>query len=158
LTVPFSCDDKLNWTENIGYTIDVNGNPVAIAASKSYADGFGNAMQSQSKSYVTNQVLASQPVYDKLGNPSLNTLPAPINSSSFAYKHKFITNVTGQKYSANDFDLGTGTNSGQGTLGWYYSSNNNMEPNTPVTSYPYSRSWSPEGPDPVTGKGAGPGD
>lgn len=111
-----------------------------MARKKSYSDGFGNPMQSQSKSFTTNQVLASQPVYDKLGNASLTTLPAPINSSSFVYKHKFVTNVTEQKYSANDFDLGTGSGSGevnnpkpvgnsnQGTLGWYYSTNNNLEP------------------------------
>src|SRR5690606_10462776 len=42
--------------------------------------------------------------------------------------------------------------------GWYYSTNNNLEPNTPITAYPYSRSYTPEGPDPTTSKGAGPGE
>lgn len=170
LTVPESCDDKLNWTESTGYTIDSNGDPVPVAASKSYSDGFGNPLQSQSKSFATNQVLAAQPVYDKSGNPSLTTLPAPINSGSFVYKHKFITNANEKRYGVSDFDSGTGSNSGDafnpnpvgssvpGTLGWYYSSNNNLEPHTPITNYPFSRSWSPEGPDPTTSTSAGPGD
>lgn len=162
-------DDYLNWSQNIGYTLDANGNSIPTAASKTYADGFGNNLQSQSKSYTTNQVMAAQPIYDRLGNAAASTLPAPINSASFLYKHKFVTKADGIRYSANDFDL-TGGGSGSvsnpnpvvssqpGTLGWYYSTNNNLEPKTPVTSYPYSRSYSPEGPDPTTSKGAGPGE
>ena len=162
-------DDYLNWSQNIGYTLDANGNSIPTAASKTYADGFGNTLQAQSKSYTTNQVIASQPIYDRSGNAAASTLPAPINSSSFLYKHKFVTKADGIRYSANDFDL-SGSSPGSvnnpnpvvsttpGTLGWYYSTNNNLEPNTPITAYPYSRSYTPEGPDPTTSKGAGPGE
>lgn len=165
VTVPDNCDDKINWTETTGYSIDASGNPVAVSASKSYSDGFGNPLQSQSKSFANNMVLASQPVYDRFGNAAISTLPAPINLASFAYKHKFVTNSAGVKYSANDFDLPGQPNNPvpvgnatPGTLGWYYSTNNNLEPKTPVTSFPYSRSYTPEGPDPLTSKSAGPGD
>lgn len=161
-------DDYLNWSQNIGYTLDASGNSIPTAASKTYADGFGNTLQSQSKSYTTNQVMAAQPIYDRLGNAAASTLPAPINSSSFLYKHKFVTKADGIRYSANDFDLTTGAGSVgnpnpvvsslPGTLGWYYSTNNNLEPKTPITAYPYSRSHTPEGPDPTTSKAAGPGE
>jgi RHS repeat-associated protein len=123
-------------------------------------------------SLANNQVFATESIYDKLGKQTLTTLPAPINSSSFVYRYRFATSTTNQKYSWTDFDQPiTGNNlagevnnpnpvanNGQGTLGWYYSSANTMEPNTPTTNYPYARTYTPPGPDPATSKGTGPGD
>jgi RHS repeat-associated protein len=172
LTVKSNCDEFINWTESILYGNELNPDQSQkpIGASKSYYDGFGNVMQSQEKSFSTNQVMASHTVYDNNGLAALTTLPAPINSSEFQYRHRFITNNTPakQKYSAADFDAASGAgsrdnpntvgNNGPGTLGSYYSPANNLEPNTPVTSYPYSRSWAEPGPDSKIGKSAGPGD
>ncbi len=47
---------------------------------------------------------------------------------------------------------------GPGTLGWYYSSENSQEPLTPVTKYPYGRSWAEPGPNSKVTKTSGPGD
>jgi hypothetical protein len=73
-------------------------------------------------------------------------------------KYDFIQNQSGQPYSATDFDItvGPGTlgevynpkpvGNATGTLGWYYSTSNNLEPATPTTQFPYSRSYTPPGP------------
>ncbi len=165
-----NCDNFINWKESISYNYsspsDISGS--VIANSRTYFDGFGKPIQQQVKSISNNQVFAAENIYDYYGNPSLSTLPAPINSSNFGYRYRFVTNQTGQKYSYNDFDALTGPgslnvpnpigNNGLGTLGWYYSSANSTEPATPTTSYPYSRSYAPLGPNPLSTTNAGPGD
>jgi RHS repeat-associated protein len=169
LTVKSNCDTNLNWGETTIYTINpANGASVVAATTKEYTDGFMNVIQSQSKSLATNQVFATDNIYDNMGQLALTTLSAPINSPSFAYRYKFVTNPAGYKYSANDFDATSGTgsltsqnpvgNGGAGTLGWYYSSANTLENQTPTTAFPYAREWSETGPDPRQGKSAGPGD
>jgi RHS repeat-associated protein len=172
LTVKSNCDEYINWNQTDAFkTDDINSSPYVVASSREYYDGFGSELQSQGKSFSTDQVIATQPVYDARGNASMQTLPAPINSSSFAYRTRFITNSNLDPYSAGDFDarINTGAsgevnnpkavgNNGIGSLGHYYSSSNTTEPNTPVTSYPFSRVYQPEGPDPTMQKGAGPGD
>lgn len=166
-----SCDDNLNWSENTSYTFDDAGNSIPIQASKVYADGHDAVVQSQAKSFATNQVFATQNIYDTEGNQTLSTLAAPINSSLFGYLDKFVSRAGGAKYDANDFDLRTQSgapgeitnpkpvaNNGIGSLGWYYSSANTLEPNTPTTSFPYARAYSITGPNPTSAKSAGPGD
>ncbi len=165
-----NCDNYLNWNETIAYTYanTTDQTPVVAADSKIYSDSFGKVIQSQAKSIANNQVFASESIYDRLGNQTLTTLPAPINSGNFEYRYRFTTNPSKQKYSWSDFDASSGAgslnspnavaNNGVGTLGWYYSSANNLEPNTPTTGYPYSRSYSPPSPNPTTSTSAGPGD
>lgn len=155
------CDNKLNWTES--KTFGLNGE---ISSSRTYRDGFGSPLQSQHKLYSTNQVMAAQGVYDASAAMSLATLPAPINSSSFVYKYRFASANTNEPYHAKDFDTPAkldnptpmSSTGGFGTLGWYYSTNNTVEPLTPATSYPYARSWVQPGPDPVLTRSAGAGD
>ncbi|MBT1697136.1 hypothetical protein KK083_09635 [Fulvivirgaceae bacterium PWU4] len=155
------CNDIYNWSEEILY--DQGGQP--ISRSRIYTTGLGQAMQSQTVDYLTGKVWASQPLYDKFNNAAAGTLPAPILENDFIYKKKFVINATtGQPYGADDFDAIATLNNPNavgnqaGTAGWYYSSNNNLEPQTPVTSYPYSRSYTLEGPDPTTSTSASPGD
>src|SRR5690606_11215639 len=68
---------------------------------------------------------------------------APIGTN-LGYKDGFVTNAAGDVYDYTHFD-DTKTNdpdpvgAQQGTLGWYYSTNNNLEQRVPTTSYPYSR-------------------
>jgi RHS repeat-associated protein len=168
LEVKSNCDEYLNWTETTAYTVDGNGNTVAVASSKGYSDAVGGSLQVQVKDHVNGQVFASQSVKDNNNLPVLNSLSAPINSSTFVYRHRFMTNATGQRYNANDFDLravapGEPTNpkpvanGGIGTLGWYYSSSNTSEPFTPATTFPYSRSYTPDGPDASITMSGGPG-
>jgi YD repeat-containing protein len=170
LTVKSNCDEAMNWVEDRIYSVDGSGNTKEIGSSKTYLDGYGNTLQSQTKAYADNQVFAIQNIFDSKGAQVLSTLPAPINSSSFAYRHRFVTNATVQKekYSSADFDKTSGPGSvnspnavgdnGIGSLGWYYSSSNTLEPRTPTTSYPYSRSWSEDTPNPKTLRSASAGD
>lgn len=160
------CNDILNWSEQITY--DQNGE--INARSKIYADGFGEAIQNQSIDLVSNMVWVSQPVYDFQNQPAITTLPAPIREKDFIYKKNFVTSaVTSQAYAPSDFDNSDGASlekvvnpnavgTAPGTVGWYYSSNNNLEPATPVTNFPYSRSYTPPGPDPLETTSAAPGD
>jgi RHS repeat-associated protein len=173
ITINGNLDQYLNWTQSTAYSNarDAGGNQLVAGGSKSYSNGLGQLLQAQSKSMASNQVFASQPINDRYNQAALSTLPAPINSSTFGYKHKFMTNAANLKYNANDFDIPQATNAaaevnspnpvangGIGTLGWYYSNSNTLEPRTPTTSFPYSRSFTPEGPDPTTSTSAGPGD
>ena len=160
------CNDQINWTESIAY--NESGSP--IGSSKSYFDGQGKSLMSQSKDYLSQKVFASQPLYNIYGMPMASTLTAPIIEKEFIYKRNFVRNSDNQPYGANDFDLRTTTGAAgeinnpkpvgeqPGSLGWYYSSSNNLEPLTATTDYPYARSYTPEGPDPTTSKSAGPGD
>jgi RHS repeat-associated protein len=176
LVINSNCDNFINWRERIAYTYNTTTDPTSIVAAdtKVYSDGFGKPVQSQSKSIANNLVFASESISDKLGSQTLTTLPAPINSSSFAYRYRFTTNnntTAKQKYSWSDFDIPPNNgspgeannpnpigNNGLGTLGWYYSSANTLEPNTPTTSYPYARTYTPPGPYPTTSKSSVPGD
>jgi YD repeat-containing protein len=139
--------------------------------SMSYTDGFGNPLQNQMMDMLTGTILASVPIKDSYGSVSGNTFYAPVEGTTFNYKYNFASNATGQPYSAGDFDRPIVNNSpgeinnpkpivsgGPYTLGWYYSSSNTLEPKTPVTGFPYSRVYIPEGPNPTTVKVAGAGD
>lgn len=166
IVITSECNDFVNWTEQIAY--DQNGQP--ISDGRTYQDGFGNTILSESIDFLSGKVWASQPLYDNLNNPSASTMPAPILESGFIYKNNFVQNSSNQIYSANDFDkpvvsglAGELNNpkpvgNAAGTLGWYYSSANNLEPATPTTQFPYSRSYTPPGPNPTTSKSAGVGE
>jgi RHS repeat-associated protein len=160
------CNNFVNWTESVAY----NENAVPIASSKSYYDGMGRSLLDQSKDYLTKKVFAAQPLYNMYGDAVASTLPAPILEHDFIYKKDFVRNASGVAYTANDFDLRTTTGaSGEvtnpkpvgeqpGTLGWYYSTSNNLESKTPVTDFPYARTFTEEGPGPTTSRSAGLGD
>lgn len=166
-----SCDNQWNWTQEKTYGVNGDGSPKEVSSLRSYTDGLSNIIQRQTKSYTANQVFATQNIYDSYGKLTLSTLPAPINSSTFAYKHRFIMSSPTTVYSKSDFDLTTTTgasgevnnpkpvvSTGPGSLGWYYSTANNLEPATPTTSYPYMRSWTEKIAVPKRSKSAGAGD
>ncbi len=159
------CNDLVNWVENIVY--DQNGN--IVSDSRTYADGFGNAVESEAKDPVTGSVITSQTLFNSYNVAAGATLPAPILENDFIYKPAFSVNGSGQPYSASDFDQRANLNAqggvynpnpqgtSAGTVGWYYSTLNDLEPQTPITQFPYSRSFTPEGPDPTSTSAAGPG-
>lgn len=160
------CNDHVNWTESIVY----NEFATPIATSRTYYDGAGKSLMSAFKDQLSKKILASQAMYDIYGLPVASTLAAPILEADFLYKRNFVRNTDNLPYAAGDFDLRTATGAAgeinnpkpvgkqPGTLGWYYSTNNNLEPLTPVTDFPYARSYTPEGPNPTTTKTAGAGD
>lgn len=152
-TKPDCVDNTMNWISSTGY--DKDGN--IIASAKSYSNYLGKPLQSQQMNLTENQVLASQPLYDKYGRPVIQTLNAPINKNQFCYKEDFVTNQLGEIYDYEDFDVPNNTTSEnyiasgeidspkkvgdiqEGTLGWYYSDNNTEESYVATTGYPYSR-------------------
>ena len=126
------------------------GNTVSSTLeSTSYFDGLGRTQQSQVRDNEAGNIIASQVVYDAFGRPALQTLPAPIGSSSFGFHDDFLKNASGADYSYQDFDLVTGaTNTRENpsivnsssTLGAYYDDNNTSEAYVPDTDFPYYRS------------------
>lgn len=160
------CNDLINWNEQLVY----NESGTLISDTRSYYDGFGNQLESMTKDFVSNKIFATQSLFNSYGQAVAGSLPAPIQEPSFLYKKIVVTNPEDLPYSANDFDLRTTINTAgevnnprpvgtkPGTAGWYYSSNNTLEPLTPITQYPYTRSYTKEGPEPTSNVSAGPGD
>ncbi|MCK6693757.1 MAG: RHS repeat-associated core domain-containing protein, partial [Thermoanaerobaculia bacterium] len=117
----------------------------------------GKPIQSQTKLISEQNVIAIQTIYDAFGRGVLQTLSAPINQNDFCFKNDFVTNSGGSNYNYTDFDIPNNSanpntirpgevdnpkpvsGSNPGTLGWYYSVNNNVEPFVPASSFPYTR-------------------
>ncbi|MEM9987296.1 MAG: hypothetical protein AAF804_19560 [Bacteroidota bacterium] len=121
--------------------------------SKTYYDRLGRVEQAQVLDNQQGKRVISGVVYDAFGRPALQTLPAAVNGSSFAFDGDFIQNGSGNDYSYQDFDLFADpvTNSNNtrenpaavnstSTLGNYYSNSNTAEPYVAASSYPYARS------------------
>ena len=163
---------NMNWVKAASYDRDGN----KTAASKSFSNYLGKPLQTQVKNLTEKAVFASQPIYDTYGRAVIQTMSAPTFEQNFCYKENFVTNADGDIYDYEDFDLENysqhpnlirpgeldkpkpvGTTD-KGTLGWYYSSNNNEEFYTANTSYPYTRVvYDPNNPGSQK-KVAGPGD
>jgi len=158
IAITSECNDTYNWDEQIAY--DQNGQP--IFREREYTSGLGNLLQSQQFDYATGKIFSSQPLYDSYNTVAGMTLPAPLPANDFLFKRKWLTNSSGAAYSAADFDVNinapTPVGSDIGSVGWYYSSANTLEPLTPTTNYPYSRTYSPPGPDTKSIRHGEPGD
>jgi RHS repeat-associated protein len=161
------CNDGLNWNEQIVY----GQNGEISERNRSYYSAQGKLLQEQTKSMSTGEVLSTQSLYGRLGESVGKTLSAPILANDFLYRNTFSANVEGFPYSAGDFDMPTTPSNipGEafnpvvmgkvsGTVGWYYSSENYLEPQTPITGFPYDREYSPAGPDPMLSVSSSPGD
>jgi len=145
-----AADLNMNWVQTLSY--DEGGKE--IGSSKAFFDNNGKALQTQTKNEATGHVLASQTIYDLQGRAVLSTLAAPTYNSAFAYKGNFVTN-NNVAYSYLNFDGDPTSSSNQyakvnlpdpvdntqiGSLGWYYSNKNTIEPMVASTGFPYSRS------------------
>jgi hypothetical protein len=128
------CDDYMNWIETFSYD-----DTKEISHSKAYFDITGEGLQSQSKSYATGAIYTNETVKDKFDRTVISTLPVPLPGGEFGYRKELVRNQAGAKYDYKNigeaFDQTT-----PGTIGWYYSDQNNLEDNVPVTGHPYSRS------------------
>lgn len=137
-------DNGLNWIHTKAF--DGSADAVPVSESRSYFDDAGKPMQSQAKSFESGHVFASQNVKDKYDRVVGSTLSAPIQGQDFRYNADFFLDGSGRPYSPDNFDTpetkynpdaaGTAT---PGTVGWYYSDQNTLEPNVGKTNYPYSR-------------------
>lgn len=139
-TGPARMDLNRNWILSQQY--DASGN--VIGASKVFYDNNGQVQQKQEKNLAAGRILASQVVCDGLGRPVLNTLSAPITPVEFTYADNFMNNG-GRNYNYKNFDGAKLSNPDPvdntvaGTLGWYYSENNTLEPYVGTTNVPFSR-------------------
>ena len=159
-------DPDLNVTNFIEQTAyDEYGD--VFSQGRAYLDERGRPVQSQYKNLSKNRVMASATLYDAYGRPVISTLSAPIKSNesddtvdecgqviagqdvAFVYQPDFVRDANNGAYDNTDFDLGSDTNlednpdpvggNEEGTLGWYYSDQNNVEEGVAITEYPYSR-------------------
>ncbi|WP_143164824.1 Ig-like domain-containing protein [Chryseolinea serpens] len=122
------CDDYLNWIESVAHSKEE-----IIAHSKQYYDESGKNLQRQDKNLSAGKIFASQELHDLVNRTVGGTLPAPITQNAFQYNYHFVRDDR----SSAVFEA---LNASQpGTLGWYYSVNNNLEEHVPTTSFPYSR-------------------
>ncbi len=156
VTITNDCDENLNWVEAVSF--DENGEK--ISRSKNYFDLGGRQLQSQHVVFSQNPqevgdvVFATQTLADALEREVLATLPAPVKhfdrdgdyEVDFRYDGYFMLDEASQIYDYENFDASARLYlpdpvgaSEQGTLGWYYSDANTLEPYTPVTKYPYTR-------------------
>ena len=114
-----------------------------IGQSAQYFDQRGRLLQSQSWDKATNEVMASEPLYDKYDRSVGQSLQAPIGQTEIGYKLGFFTS-DGQQYSYEDFELDDMPEAVDtdraGTLGWYYSRNNEQEKQVAETKYPFALS------------------
>lgn len=132
VSVTSACDDKLNTVETISY----NENQTVVANQKSYFGYDGRSLQTQVKNLTRNEVLTSQGIRDVYDREVINTLSAPVDQTSFQYKHWFVQNQSGGLY--NYLDAGQPLATSQGTAGGYYGSGNEFEEHVPITGYPFS--------------------
>ncbi|MBR8534953.1 RHS repeat-associated core domain-containing protein [Carboxylicivirga sediminis] len=130
-------DMDMNWTETISYSYDEGSSePQMTGWSKSYTDGIGRNIQSQSIDMESCNAIVSETLYDKLGRGVLNTMAVPVHQSQLSYITGFVRKEDGSEYTAQDYGaVGHGVN----TLGWYYSAENDFEPYIDHTDYPFSR-------------------
>ncbi|MBA3680487.1 MAG: hypothetical protein H0W73_04890 [Bacteroidetes bacterium] len=104
---------KKNWQYNATFAEEGKHKDVI-----NYADGSLRSRQTITKINSDNSTIIGENVYDYTGRSAVNILPVPfptvtINnvSESFLYKPNFnISDVTGLKYSKEDFDLDNITN------------------------------------------------
>lgn len=149
-------DGELNWIQTTAYdgTWHKNGSDTVlhvVSESKAYFRKDGAPLQAQTRNLTTGRVLASQPLYDRFDKLAGQTLAAPIKYNQFSYSGLFALSINGGAYGYKDFDregtAGAGTmleplgmaGGDEGSLGWYYSAQNQLEPHTPHTNYPYAR-------------------
>jgi hypothetical protein len=138
-----AASNNKNWTYDIFY----DGANNIVSESVTFFDVLGRNLQSQKKIQTTQEVIATQTIYDAFGRVVLNTLPAPINSGQFCYTDNFIRNEENGPYTHEDFDKlsyinapkPVSTNCSTSKLGCYYSENNMLEKYVGTTPTPYSR-------------------
>lgn len=141
-TVQFRGDNGMNWIQTQTYA-DIHK---IVADSRTYYDDSGRPLQTQSKSLTDSVIFASQNLTDRYNRPVGSVLPAPILPKYFNYNGGFLLNNQRKEYTYNNFDTPVNKLNPEevlsdvaGTVGWYYSNNNSIEPNTPSSPFPYSR-------------------
>lgn len=147
-------NDVVNNWNSVKY-FDEEGN--LVNSSISFYNLLGNPIQTQSRAFTDNNVITSQTIYDAYGRSVLTTLPAPTYHNAICYNDEFIKDLDDNSYDFTDFDVPNYTSnsssitlgevdnpisvkqSTKGSVGWYYSDNNDEETHVATTDFPYSR-------------------
>lgn len=130
----------LNWIQTTSF--DGSALQQIVFDSKQYFDNSGQLFQSQTRNLSAGLVLASQPIKDQYDRNVGSSLPAPrsITSGQFGFQAAFLLTQDGNPFNYQDFGFNDVFDETiPGSLGWYYSSNNTLEPLTPKTKFPYAR-------------------
>jgi len=95
--------DSLNWQYTVSFAEGGKYKHVV-----SFFDGLLKNRESITRfNSNLNKLIVTKNIYDFEGRPSIKTLPAPVSSSSFSFRHNVdLNSVTGMPYCANDFDTG----------------------------------------------------
>lgn len=159
--------NAINYTETVIYDGLGEDECNILSESRTYFDDMGRPIQSQTRNKSDQIVWASETKYDGFGRAVIQSLPAPTNKNTgrIEYDPNFFNNTNGNPYNwTEDFDkefnsyqgdgilkmgqtggvnnptvLDKSSNGNNGTLGWYYSTNNTENPEQAITDYPYTR-------------------
>lgn len=126
---------RLNTVETKGF--DENGE--VISHTKDFFDLTGQLIQSQTKKMEEQTVLATIPLYDHYQRKVGSTLPAPVGLEEIGYRAGILRNADNEEYDYEDLNASNPVGTQSHTVGAYYSAANTLEPNTPQTAYPYTR-------------------
>lgn len=138
---PPTSEDEMNWI--VGRTYEADGD--YISAGITYFNCIGSPTQSQSKDILTQRMWSNQVLYDSKARSTLRSYRAPLDGlpENFVFKNDFIQATNGNPLSTTTLEANPevppvlGTN--VGTLGWYYSEQNTVEPLQDITTRPYAR-------------------
>ena len=127
-------ESNLNWQYSVTFAEEGKRKEII-----SYFDGTLRSRQSVTISNSENKNIVQETIYDALGRPALNVLPAPTNDSTIHYFRGFNKNSNGVPYSFSDLLYGNCATtadsvSSQSGAGRYYSSNNEF-----LNSYYYAK-------------------
>lgn len=135
-------DFDRNWI----YARTFNNAGLHTSAGVTYYDALARPEQTQSRDTKTGKTWASQTLYDSQGRSAFQSFSAPISPNTtprFNYEEEFIKKPNGDPYGQADFETNPErpeiVGSQPNTQGWYYSTNNSMEPFQDITDRPYLR-------------------
>ncbi|MEO0776493.1 MAG: RHS repeat-associated core domain-containing protein [Bacteroidota bacterium] len=141
-----AADEDANWNHITTRTYDGEGEAIChiLTESRGYFDELGRPVQSQELDVMSDRVWATETLYDEYGRAALTTLSAPTGNTGIKYKSHFFTGLTGNPYGHNDFEgprLNDPNVAGEqpNTVGWWYSTQNNVNEWQATTDFPYIR-------------------
>lgn len=149
-----SCDVGKNWVQTQLFDGEGDSRCHLIGETRNYFDDLGRSVQNQSMDFIgtgpddiSGHAWISETIYDELGRVGISTLAAPYTyeidnqaCNYISYRSNFFQNANGDHYDFTDFNnnFATEANNTHGSLGWWYSTNNDEEDWQATTNYPFS--------------------
>lgn len=140
-------DDSLNFIYSRVFTEGDpdGGSQVRISEQMTYANGLQQVRQQQAMVQSEGKLIVNQMLLDYAGRPALTTLGVPVTQDHLGYLENFVTNSSGNLYTAADFDVNTYLRNPQkidslsSPLAEYYSDMNSDLSIPSANGYPFSR-------------------